>query len=638
MKYFLIIFILIPSVVLAQDQATCTANTSKVWDTVLNRCVDKPETTSGRAAIDACMDPALHPTAADKKDCQDKEAQKKAGAAGQTNNKDDVSSTQNNSLSQAVQTAGTIVTAINLMAMGKISSMCSCQKALAVTALAGILTDKLMKKDIDAKLAEINSQYTLASNTTAFNAQKKALEYLQDEQKAIGDIASRESTRQTLLMLGYGTTIVLAAIDVSAGSVTGASSACWTDAASKSVTSLSDGQVTASVAASTLVGGALAGKGNEFTGAAAGGLAALLSLVKGFDKTANNPWSIMAIAGVGFINATMLKGDADTQKQDAERNVATIGTILKTLQDSYVDKCPNGRDDLAVPTCYCNNADGTKNTNRTNSQTCQNLWLSSSNKIIASETNYNLNNPNNANGGVGCVAVNGQFDTNCQCKKLVDPSGNNACMKTTANSITGPTALSQGAFANAGGGTMLSAVNSLTNGGTIPLIDLNAAKGALAKQKVMGAELFKNLLADPANKGALDPFSQSAMSKFQNSIIAPAELAKLASSMGPTNIGSMGGNKPTPALAKAIKQAKKSSNLELSGGQGLNNKKVAKTEPNFNFGDAPSTGAGAVTQNFGEKNYNFKGNDIVKNPDVSIFEIISNRYVESGLKRLFDDK
>ena len=38
-----------------------------------------------------------------------------------------------------------------------------------------------------------------------------------------------------------------------------------------------------------------------------------------------------------------------------------------------------------------------------------------------------------------------------------------------------------------------------------------------------------------------------------------------------------------------------------------------------------------------EKEYKLKNSDVSTDKSASIFEIISNRYIQSGLKRLFED-
>jgi hypothetical protein len=100
-----------------------------------------------------------------------------------------------------------------------------------------------------------------------------------------------------------------------------------------------------------------------------------------------------------------------------------------------------------------------------------------------------------------------------------------------------------------------------------------------------------------------------------------------------------GASSGDPKIDALLKNAEQKSGLDLLGsGKGLGNKRTDGKE-SFNFvSDGSGNPNGAQTQNFPEtqKNYNFKNNDISKRDDTSIFEIISNRYVQSGLKRLFD--
>ncbi len=95
-----------------------------------------------------------------------------------------------------------------------------------------------------------------------------------------------------------------------------------------------------------------------------------------------------------------------------------------------------------------------------------------------------------------------------------------------------------------------------------------------------------------------------------------------------------------PKTEDLLKTAEKKSGIDMVGsGKGLGNKKAEGKELNFNFAGDQSGAAAPVAQDFPEaqKNYNYKNSDISKNSDSSIFEIISNRYIQSGLKRLFDN-
>jgi len=56
-------------------------------------------------------------------------------------------------------------------------------------------------------------------------------------------------------------------------------------------------------------------------------------------------------------------------------------------------------------------------------------------------------------------------------------------------------------------------------------------------------------------------------------------------------------------------------------------------------------GSGSEVLSFGEgagdgdskKRYDYGDNDIIKDKSVSIFKVISHRYVQSGLKKLFEE-
>ncbi|PJB52855.1 MAG: hypothetical protein CO099_10330, partial [Bdellovibrio sp. CG_4_9_14_3_um_filter_39_7] len=63
-------------------------------------------------------------------------------------------------------------------------------------------------------------------------------------------------------------------------------------------------------------------------------------------------------------------------------------------------------------------------------------------------------------------------------------------------------------------------------------------------------------------------------------------------------------------------------------------------QPKFNFSmgdDGGSNNGNNQVLNYMDKDYNYKNNDIVQRDDLSIFDVISNRYSTSGMRRLFGD-
>lgn len=601
--------------IIDQQKAACAQNTSKEWDDATNTCKDKTSTTTQRNAVAACMDLA---DLTARQNCMDARAREAAAARGVNVGNDSAAAKQalsdisNDPMKQSADILGATLAIMNMVIAKKIGDPCTCKNIFAITALGGILTDKFMKKDLAKKLDEIKAAYKIDSKTTTYDAQKKALEYLRDVEAAIADIAGQEEKRLQILALGYAAASLMAIWESTVDTT------CYQTQAEAKTDSKP------------------AVAGGELTGPYA---TLATSLTPGFTKYVMSPPGIIVLAGIGFVITDNLKEKAAEQKKNAENNVATLERIIRTFTDSWVDKCPAGREDLANPNCYCYKEDGTKNPNRTNSQTCINLWNGRSNKIAATETNYDTNL--GAQGATGCVALNGQFDTNCQCKKLVNPSGGNACLKTTGTNIAGINPLGMGYLTGAGFGHVTSNLDSAANGANnIRSLNSSTLANALAKQKALNSQLFKQAMSDPEKKGFPDINNKDMMAKIQNTLFPPAEMAKLVASAGGSILSTASNNKPPAALAAAIKKVTASNNIELTGGQGLNNKKGPKVEPSINFGENMNAGAGsgAVTQNFADKTYNYKENDIVKKPDVSIFEIISNRYVESGLKRLFDDK
>jgi len=116
----------------------------------------------------------------------------------------------------------------------------------------------------------------------------------------------------------------------------------------------------------------------------------------------------------------------------------------------------------------------------------------------------------------------------------------------------------------------------------------------------------------------------------------PKEMAAFGNSS--SILASVGSSVP-PETAKIIEDVKKKVGLDLSGGSGLGSaKKIDKKANEFNFMDAGANAQAGQVQNFPEteKSYKYKNSDIATDKGASIFEIISNRYVETGLKRLFE--
>lgn len=344
----------------------------------------------------------------------------------------------------------------------------------------------------------------------------------------------------------------------------------------------------------------------------------------------SSPPGIVIVAGIGLANSATLYSAAAEQEKLTEDNIKKVERILAEFKDSYANFCPKGREDVQDPNCYCYLDNGKQNPNRTNSQQCQQLWAKNKymyDSTVGSYAGSDADDPS------GCLTVKGEFDEDCTCKKMFNSSGQNACKKTIALNVSG-NPLGVG-YVKASGLEHVMQNLAQTASGNSNLDSLSTKKLglAIAKQGDINSGIIAKL---PPNQLALIKDGNQ-IEGYQNAAFTKADLAKSSISSG----GALAMNSPSGLSSdqmKALKDVSKKTGIELNGGNGLGVKKAGKKEE-FNFMDAGSNTAQAgQVQSFpeSEKNYKYKNSDIVTDQGASIFEIISNRYVESGLRRLFD--
>lgn len=354
-------------------------------------------------------------------------------------------------------------------------------------------------------------------------------------------------------------------------------------------------------------------------------------------KFFDTPPGILTMAGIATVYSGTLYNAAAAQEQEAEDNIKKIDRVLAEFKDSYVAFCPGGREDLKVPECYCYLAKGGKNPDRTKSQTCQALWAKNDYMLSAAAGNYNglskFVDP------VGCLTISGQFDEGCKCKKFLDSKGNNACQKGVSIALPGGIA---GAMMTSTG--LKDVMQLAANAGNGNPMFNNFSTGAMAVKAVATDNLRKQLIAKLASEngstGTLPVLNEKNIAGFTRALVGEKNFAEMTKgSSSPLSSASSSGD-VDPALAKELKAAAAKAGLDFSGsGKGLANRKSENKETfAFNIGgEAAAQNAGQL-QDFPEqqKNYKIKG-DISNRSDASIFDIISNRYIQSGLKRLFDE-
>jgi hypothetical protein len=352
------------------------------------------------------------------------------------------------------------------------------------------------------------------------------------------------------------------------------------------------------------------------------------------DKVRNvtsNSWGILVMSVIGGVYSGILYKGAEKQEKEAKENIEKLDKLIKTFKDSYTNFCPQGRESLNEPKCYCYLESGKQNPNRTNSQTCKDLWAKDSYMLTAKSGDYS--STGQFVDPVGCVNLNGQFDEKCTCKKFVDSKGGNACMKTS--SINLPSGFGANFASDSGLNDVAKLANNSANGNP-QLNSFNVGQLNAIKAKKLASDILKKLgNRIPLEAQKLLKVDESNVAKLSRSVFGNSPMSSSPSATG------IAGSRDTDAQTSALlKQAAANAGLvEVTGtGNGLSNKKGADNKPNFNFlNDSGNSGA-SQSANFQatDKNYNYKDSDISKSSDTSIFEIISNRYIQSGLKRLFD--
>lgn len=321
------------------------------------------------------------------------------------------------------------------------------------------------------------------------------------------------------------------------------------------------------------------------------------------------------MAGMTLMMATHAGSQAEASKKRAE--------LLRKMRDEFVSasgaiySCKSeDRNDPAKPTCYCYTAENQRNANRGNSQICQKLWAG----INTNPNSYTAATQSNK----VCVNQNRQADSTCACKQT------NTCMKVSLSGVKG---LSLGTNNMLNGA--IAPLNGVTSG-SIDAANLDSASLAsqAAKVTALGKELDKNKALQGVNKN-----------KDKASLQLKKDLARGAASMNSGNFlgSSSGSGMPTNAgeaarmLEKEI--ADQAPITGVSGGETIAAGSDSSEQP-LEFGLTGDQLAAQESQiaEVMKEDLDYGGNDINQGSKTNIFEVLSNRYQRSGMRRLFDEK
>ncbi len=364
---------------------------------------------------------------------------------------------------------------------------------------------------------------------------------------------------------------------------------------------------------------------------AAGGAAAIKYGSSTFLQQLGNSKGIAVVSGICTFLSTSLSSEAGRTKEQATKNATTIEEIIAKFKADMAQFCPlaGDREDMNKPECFCYTSSNEKNTARVNSETCKKYWDWKEHNYAKAPTDYDALKITPQ----GCIDLSGKLDTNCACRKVTNTkTGTNGCLKSNLSSFN---------LGSLGSISGLSQAAQVLDGATQgALSGANVDSATLGKNAANTQKTLDSLLSQAASKGIQVPPVKDAnyRDKFL-SALTPAGLLEAAKS------GAIGtNNNPSslrpdiPAINEAVKRSGLPTSSDYEGGVGKG-KKAANdtfTIPNIG-GDSGGTGQAKVVEGFMEKERVFKDNDIVKDDGVPIWTILSNRYMTSGYRRLFED-
>jgi len=595
---------------LQAEREACTGSTVE-WNSALNSCVTKQEVIDTKNQTESCS------TTDDPESCYMNTAEEKTGVKKGQNGNDDTATME--TVAKTVAGAYALFTLMSGAAVvdsktglsresGSMSSSgfnekkggCLSKYIYQATTSAWIVGDFFLKKKAKKGFEKLAEEYkkeqgneeNKSGDDGSYQSQVRAFVFLKQEQEKVKEQAKYRKLLQMAVVAGFTASLVLGikeSIQHKAGKVVG-----YCKGKSKS------GDV-------KTLGASLAKFGSSE--------------------------QVSMGAGVMLgLNAYLIIHAMKEQKR-AEDNIENIDDVIATYSEYVAGFCPDGREDLTNERCYCYNGDGTQNENRGSSVICQNLFASDG-------VNYSLLNekPFSITEGPrqGCVTITGQFDEECKCRKMINgTTKQNAC----ANS-PGTTALNGGFAAQIGAPDTLKALNAFPQGANAALGSLNEA--SLQKSAARNKSLAESMIKKANQEGAKFPTLGALEDKAEKLALGASDsksLANLNSAFSPGRASSLASN---PSLAKAIEKAESRINLTptlASSGSGKGSIGSGAKGGNgfkFNWNDAAAK-EGNKVQTFMEKKYKYKGSDIVKRNDVSLWNVISRRYQTSGLKRLFGE-
>lgn len=575
----------------AADTSTNECSGTQRFDEKLNRCVSTESTLKNQSEYKECEGKS---SSEERSACYEQKAKEQVAKVENSGNynkgvQDDLDKSK---IPETIMNSSFATASIwAMIGKDKNASSCTSTKIFAATSTISVVKNLFLEKDIKDKTGKMAENFDKESKAASNmkDAQVRAFDYLEEEQKYLQKYANDQKKLYNYITMGYVAAGAMAAYE---GVTTAFMQQCGTseDTAKKPEASSNP-------------------------------VSAFLS------KYLNTPAGTLIASGLAAgVNYTLANGMGE-KAEEAGENVSTIQKLREKYLASITTYCPDGRDSLTKPYCYCYTDEGKKNPNRTKSNTCQNLWKDSKSLFADVDDAIRGSGLRNAK---GCVYADGKFDAACECKRLKNSSGDNACLKVSlsSSSLSGVPGVSAT--------TLSSSLNKLTGSADASGSDITDSSSA---QAATAMKDFKNLVKKVTP--ALEKESKLKLDQLEKNLTAEAQKAVGNSRVAIYHpaAAAFAGSRPDSSAIDALTQEIAKSNPAFASSTGNYSKKKETKKNLWNFDNSESS-SGVL--NFSDiktadKKYNYGSSDITTDKSASIWNVISKRYNQSGLRRLFDD-
>lgn len=336
-----------------------------------------------------------------------------------------------------------------------------------------------------------------------------------------------------------------------------------------------------------------------------------------FIDNMNTPMARAIISGVLAGMSALMWMHASKQARVAKNRAEFLRGLKKEFNDASgaISCTEQERNTSANANCYCYTEGGQRNQARTNSEVCQQLFTG---QTLAKAGDYNSLDFSNQK---VCISASGNPDENCSCKAT------KSCLSGLPGSVGN---LGLGAISIASNGTK--SVNDLSSGN----IGAGSVNGAAA---LSGAARMLDKKNELESKLKVDPAKQKKIAAdFEKGIMtAAAGMPNRGGSSGSGLPFNMSSSQAAAALEKEL-QKSGSDFDQVSGSPALAQPGNSAVDDAGFVIETPS-----ATESTDEQvaevmatELDYGQSDITQS-NTNIFEIVSNRYQRSGMKRLFEE-